>query len=345
MDYKTKYNKILSLISKKEYSTCIMQSGFLFEKSLKQLLPTIRDNQNEKEKYRLEFYLNDHPRPLNRFTFGDYSKMYDKCKLWQVLSKSTVSNQIKSRSIPWQKIVAWRNDEVHGNGNDDEHEKHDKCIVITTWLKYFLLDTELIRTTEDINEDQSVFKDTNCKSCNTKMKDNWRFCPQCGDFSKFKCKKCKKSIDDSSLQICPYCDEQLENPFHRKSKLFFTPEEEYENLCKGCWFDGVVNIRERQHLDFMRRKLGISYEKAQEIERPHANLEVLEYTKEVEKIISDGEITAQDREHLKICAKKLGVDPWIQREVENNIRQEFNERSKSRFNPNDEVWTPSNTEF
>ena len=98
-------------------------------------------------------------------------------------------------------------------------------------------------------------------------------------------------------------------------------------------------------MEFKRRELKLSVRQARDIEIEIANKETLEYTGEVEKIISDGEITSTDREYLKIKAKELGISPWLQKQVEENIRSEFNESIISIHNPLDVVWTRRTSEL
>ena len=50
-------------------------------------------------------------------------------------------------------------------------------------------------------------------------------------------------------------------------------------------------------------------------------------------------------QYLKIGAKEKGIDMWTQNEVEKNLREMFKGRVGNKSNPNDEVWTPSNSEF
>ncbi len=333
--------KIKKLISTDSYSICIKESASLFESSLKELKQLIHSKySNQTERIRIEQYIDIHEKPYSRFTLGDISIMFSKCKLWDILSRNTKSNLIKTRTLDWKKICDWRNNEVHVNKHktESEKDKYEKAILMITWLKYFLIDTELIlvnhETAFDFNEDS-----TECVPCNQKLKTNWLFCPKCGELKNLRCHNCEKCITNHSLKICPFCDEKIKNPKHSRKDSTVSAEEEYENLCKGCWFDGVVNIRERQFLEFKRHELGLNYQEALEIELKVAKKETLEYISAVEEITSDGSITENDRAYLKIKAKELGIDKWIQNEVENNIRDEFHSDSKSKYNPLDIIWT------
>ena len=332
---------IKKLISADSYSICIKESGSLFESSLKELKQQIHSKlANQTERIRIEQYIDIYDKPYSRFTLGDLTIMFTKCKLWDILAKSTKSNLIKTKSIDWKKICDWRNNEVHVNKHnvESEKDKYEKAILMITWLKYFLIDTELIHKNHesafDFNESSTV-----CLPCNQKLKSNWLFCPKCGDLKNLNCHNCEKSISNHSLKVCPFCDEKIQTPRNSKVNISLSPKEEYENLCKGCWFDGVVNIRERQFLDFKRHELGLNFQEAMEIELKVAKKETLEYIIAVEEVSADGSITENDRAYLKIKAKELGIDRWIQKEVENNLRDEFRSDSKSKYNPLDIIWT------
>ena len=95
-------------------------------------------------------------------------------------------------------------------------------------------------------------------------------------------------------------------------------------------------------MEFKRRELKLTFKEAIEIENRVANKETIDYTREVEKIISDGKITSSDRDYLKIKAKELGISPWLQNQVEENIRTEFKQNTTSTYNPLDVVWMRGN---
>jgi hypothetical protein len=285
-NYETELHRIKQLSIEEEYSLCIKECGYLFESALKELKKKLQaEILNQKEKIKLEHYIDLQDKKYNRFTLGDLSIMFQKNKLWDILSRTTKSNLIRTKSIDWKKITVWRNEEVHIDKNKvySKQDRFDKSILLITWLKYFLIDTEFIIKVET--------------------------------------------------------EETAQN------KIEISAMEEYENICKGCWFDGIVNIKERQYMEFKRRELKLSVRQARDIEKEIANKETLEYTGEVQKIISDGEITSTDREYLKIKAKELGISPWLQKQVEENIRSEFNESTISIHNPLDVVWTRRTSEL
>jgi len=282
-NYENELHKIKNLSIEEKYSLCIKECGSLFETVLKELKKKLQTEIfDQKEKIRLDHYIDLQDKNYNRFTLGDLSIMFQKNKLWDILSRTTKSNLIRTKSIDWKKITIWRNNEVHNVKNkvNSKQDQFDKSILLITWLKYFLIDVEFIE--KDESEDQFL------------------------------------------------------------DKIQITPNEEYENICKGCWFDGIVNIKERQYMEFKRRELKLTFKEATEIENRVANKETIDYTREVEKIISDGKITSSDRDYLKIKAKELGISPWLQNQVEENIRTEFKQNTTSTYNPLDVVWMRGN---
>lgn len=284
-NYESELYRIKQLSIEEKYSLCIKECGCLFESALKELKKKIYSEiLNQKEKIRLEHYIDLHNKKYNRFTLGDLSIMFEKNKLWDILSRTTKSNLIRTKAIDWKKIAVWRNEEVHNEKNTvlSNQDKFDKSILLITWLKYFLIDTEFISK----DETEELFL----------------------------------------------------------NKIQISAKEEYENICKGCWFDGIVNIKERQYMEFKRRELKLSFKDAEIIENKVANKDTIKYTKEVEKIISDGKITSTDRDYLKVRARELGISNWLQNQVEENIRAEFQENSTTTYNPLDIVWKRKSSE-
>ncbi|MCH5236468.1 MAG: hypothetical protein J1E95_01550 [Muribaculaceae bacterium] len=101
-------------------------------------------------------------------------------------------------------------------------------------------------------------------------------------------------------------------------------EQEYKNELKACLEDGVITERERRLLDKLRKSLGISEQRAQELEA-ECNPNVLtkeeeEYAEEVRAVLEDGIISEKERRLLNRLAKSLNISEERAKEIENLIQ-------------------------
>lgn len=99
-----------------------------------------------------------------------------------------------------------------------------------------------------------------------------------------------------------------------------TPDEEaYINEVKECSEEGEIGSREWRLLNKIRERLGISEERARELEKfvtPSLSAEEQEYIKEYKEIISDGEISARDQRFLDKLKKANGISEERAKEIE-----------------------------
>ena len=99
-----------------------------------------------------------------------------------------------------------------------------------------------------------------------------------------------------------------------------TPDEEaYINEVKECSEEGEIGPREWRLLNKIRERLGISEERARELEKfvtPSLSAEEQEYIKEYKEIISDGEISARDQRFLDKLKKANGISEERAKEIE-----------------------------
>lgn len=103
-------------------------------------------------------------------------------------------------------------------------------------------------------------------------------------------------------------------------------EREYIEEFKACIEnDGIISQRERRLLDRLRDSLGISEERANELERrynPSAlSTEEVEYINEVKAMLEDGVITERERRLLDRLAKSLNITPERAKEIEKRVKK------------------------
>lgn len=102
-------------------------------------------------------------------------------------------------------------------------------------------------------------------------------------------------------------------------------ENEYITELKACFEDGVISERERRLLDKLRKSLGISEERAQELEaqcNPKVlNQKELEYAEEVKATLEDGVITDKERRLLNRLAKSLNITEERALEIEKMVSE------------------------
>ena len=101
-------------------------------------------------------------------------------------------------------------------------------------------------------------------------------------------------------------------------------EQEYINELKDILADGEISPRERRLLDKIRQKLGISEERAQELEaslaKPQLTDDEQEYLDELRSFLEDdAEITPRERKMLDRIRQKLGISEERAKEIEKMI--------------------------
>ena len=102
---------------------------------------------------------------------------------------------------------------------------------------------------------------------------------------------------------------------------YSSSEQEYIEEIKYCLEeDEEISPRERRLLEKLRIKLGITEERAKELEEsllaPALSDEEKEYLEEYKECAADGEITAKDRRLLDKLRKMLGISEERAKELE-----------------------------
>ena len=100
-------------------------------------------------------------------------------------------------------------------------------------------------------------------------------------------------------------------------------ENEYLEELKMCYEDGEITDKERRILDRLRKSLGISEERAKELEAQcNPNMlskDEMEYAEEVKAVLEDGIITDKERRLLNRLAKSLNISEERALEIEKII--------------------------
>ena len=103
-------------------------------------------------------------------------------------------------------------------------------------------------------------------------------------------------------------------------------EDDFMVELKECYADGEISDRERRLLEKLRKSLGISEERAKELEamcNPSAlTTEEEEYANELKEVLSDGVITAKERRLLAKLASSLNISEQRANEIERMISQQ-----------------------
>ena len=100
-------------------------------------------------------------------------------------------------------------------------------------------------------------------------------------------------------------------------------EKEYLTEYKECAKDGELSSTELRLLDKIIQSLGISFERAKEIENQYSlnflNKEEKEFADEIKEILKDGVITDKERRLLNKLAKSLNISSERALEIESQI--------------------------
>ncbi|MCQ2163580.1 MAG: hypothetical protein MJZ04_00215 [Bacteroidales bacterium] len=99
-----------------------------------------------------------------------------------------------------------------------------------------------------------------------------------------------------------------------------TKEQDYLEEVLSMLADGEIGPRERKTLDRFASRLGITPERAEELEAslsvPALTDDEKEYLEEVKLTLEDGEIGPRERKFLDRCASRLGISPDKAKEIE-----------------------------
>ena len=192
----------------------------------------------------------------------------------------------------------------------------DDARQLLIWTKTFLYDCELLGKVESSTPAEDPDSKEKCQGCDGLLEVEWNYCPSCGQALKLVCSNCNRKLEDGQ-KLCGWCGTPVRVLCSEEKHASII---EYRSLCKSAWFDGVVNIRERELMEQKRLALGLSDTEAHEIEEDIAPRDALEYTHLVEGVLfGDGIITEQERHFLNEKKVSIGLDAWVAKEIEDAL--------------------------
>lgn len=127
----------------------------------------------------------------------------------------------------------------------------------------------------------------------------------------------EKMFNASYSSICNTCSNIASSSINKE-------EQEYLNELKEILVDGEISPRERRLLDKIRTQLGISEERAAELEAslssPVLTTEEQEYLDEYKEIIAEGKISDRDQRFLEKLKKANAISDERAKEIENLVK-------------------------
>lgn len=321
-DYKKEYQKAKNVYIDKNYTNCVLQCGIISENAFKDLFQELesRDKYYQYLGNRLSEFIESFEKSIDfklvNAGFFDVIKFFEHAQLWDTISRDVESNLHFTRKIPWHDLRQLRNKAAHPiRGYEISRED---AMEFMHYLKIFLIECELIP-----DEKNGPFHPVseNCNNCNNSLKEEWRFCPNCGSQHVLKCTVCNKRLE-ADWRICPYCNNtELDN------KTQIGPDLLYKVYCEAIWADHHVNADERLFLKRKRLELGLTERQAEKIEESVAPTEYLTFIELIEAVLLDGIIDDQEMEFLFVKAKRLNLDKQTAKDLINNMVE------KNRFVP------------
>ena len=119
------------------------------------------------------------------------------------------------------------------------------------------------------------------------------------------------------------CSTSTKSSQSQWNRVLSVDEQEYLELFKEYADDEEISDRDRKMLDKFRIRLGISEERAQELEascsEPELSEDEQEYLEMYKEYASDGEITARDRKMLNKMRDRMGISEERAKEIESII--------------------------
>lgn len=153
-------------------------------------------------------------------------------------------------------------------------------------------------------------------------------CPKCGYTWRNLSQNASENTGFVSLKDVPYIENNLSGNVtsndtggEESDTDYSSSEQEYIEEIKYCLEeDEEISPRERRLLEKLRIKLGITEERAKELEEsllaPALTDDEKEYLEEYKECAADGEITAKERRLLDKLRKMLGISEERAKELE-----------------------------
>jgi RNA polymerase subunit RPABC4/transcription elongation factor Spt4 len=308
INYKEQFQKISHHLFDGDYNSVISKSAWVMEQGLKKLYKDqlayfeTEESASCIERESLESITKDKfPNfDINMATLGYIIKFYHVTRFFDLLQNRLDVRLTFTRKLPWTKIVNVRNSITH----DDFIAKKEVAIDFIHYTKVFIYETGL---DDRYNEKHKFNK---CHECSSIVDVDWNYCANCGADLAEKCKKCGEPLKQS-WSICPSC----KTP--RGGVKLKDPVTMYKHYCEAVWVDGVLTKEEKNFLDRKREELGLSIDKAHEIEKIFTPMEAILFREAVEATLVDRVIDDDERDYLRRRAYELGVSEKMANEIFN----------------------------
>lgn len=283
------------------YEACIRECGSAMERGLRLLYTSLKDFLGEQEmgdKWTAmhEEYINSRNQEFNfqRGGFGGMIMFAVVTNFWENVRMMCTSNLSFLPMINWYRARELRNNAVHQIGS---FSKNDAMEMIF-YTKVFLYDCELI---EGVVSPAPMILGVSCLNCNQSIDRSWNYCPFCATKIVQSCVNCHRELDPSH-RICPSCDTQRLCGIDQTAA-----EKNYLSYCKAVWADFVVTPAERQWLNAQRLELGLTLDKADEIERRVIPKHYHTFMMLIEAVNIDGKIDTIEEAFLISKADEFGI--------------------------------------
>lgn len=312
MNYLSEFKKADEAFHLQNYDSCIRISGKLVETGLKDLYKRQEEWYNSKnQSFDLASSFSETHKGFENFSISRSGlsrllQFYHLSGMWDEVRVRVNSNLHFTQRIPWRHLRCVRNDATHGS----ESLSREHAVEFLHHLKVFMYECELAEDLDEIKPD--FIQQSNCRSCDRSLSKDWKYCPNCGEHHVIKCMKCGARLEPN-WKICPHCNDQS-----RSDQLTSETERLYRAYCEAIWADHVVNADERDLLRRKRLELGLTEDKAEEIEKTVINPLIVQFIGLVEAVLIDNVIDENELEFLRGKSEKMEI-PWstAERLIEN----------------------------
>ena len=312
-EYEQELYTIEQLLLKHQWEACVSRCVEQFEKALRQLLIGLRASLVESgDRTKIsaiqKIIEKNGVSSFEALQLTELVALYKETDIFSELRKQLTSSLKKVKDIDWDDVLCAATASWHQWNITQQRNNAEKMF---QWLKILLYDCELAGNpliVPPIPHKERVLQQ--CPECGQHFQQQWCYCPMCGISIIVTCESCHRRLEPD-YKRCPYCEESVHRRPSRLSSDKDRARNEYRTLCKGAYLDGVVNMRERRLLEQKRLELGLSNEKAEEIERRCAPRNVWEFMRLVQGALVDGRIDNREQSFLKIKSQELDVDTDI----------------------------------
>lgn len=322
MNYLSEFGKAEQAFMLDNYDSCVRICGRLIERGLKDLYSYQVEWHKEhgREFLLMESFRENH-KGFEKFTVSRSGlsrllKFYHLSGMWDEVRTRVTSNLHFTQRIPWRDLRCVRNDATHNT----TPITREHAVEFLHHLKVFLYECELA---EDLDLIKPEFiEQASCVKCDNLLLKTWKYCPNCGNQHIIQCRKCGNRLEPN-WKICPHCNEQ-----RCIDQLSAETERLYMAYCEAIWADHVVNAEERDLLRRKRLELGLTEEKAEELEQKVINPSIVQFIGLIEAVLIDGVIDKNEKEFLMNKAEKMEIPTSTALKLMDNLKSESDKQLK-----------------